>query len=154
VGRFWTGEEILYLKNNYNLLSARRLADALNRTIGAINLKALKLGLTKDIRGNLGLYYNPVTLSEIIGISPHLIRKYTKLGYLKSDTIDCTVRSAKFNYYRYTPNQVVEFLANYPDLWGKGKICADDINLLLLDYTGKDKKSYVAKIRNTIQYKN
>src|SRR5690625_3191074 len=48
INKAWTLREIEYLKNNYNNLTAKELAEKLGRTVGSVTNKAQELGLKKN----------------------------------------------------------------------------------------------------------
>lgn len=61
----WTNEDLEFLKNNYNKLTKKEIADILNKTSCAVQLKANRLGLKKDEK----YHYNKSFFKEIVNPS-------------------------------------------------------------------------------------
>jgi hypothetical protein len=49
MNKWWSEEELIYLKENFATLGLKECALQLNRTEGSIRTKASDLGLTKDL---------------------------------------------------------------------------------------------------------
>lgn len=54
----WTDEEIQFVKDNYETMTQREIAEKINRTESAVNIKASKLGLKKGYQFNRRYFQN------------------------------------------------------------------------------------------------
>lgn len=59
MGKGWTEQDLQYLRNNYQTMTAEQIANHLGRTRAAVAGKAEKLGLKKDLRCPSGEKWTP-----------------------------------------------------------------------------------------------
>jgi len=80
--RFWTDEEIIYLRTNYGYMSKHRLAKRLKRSAIAVAMKAKKLGLDADARDRI-TGQTTVDWARMLGINHDSFSALITRGVLK-----------------------------------------------------------------------
>lgn len=100
--RFWTGEEIDYLREKLGVISVTRIARNLGRTVLSVESKAEKLGISRRVSEG----YNMADLQVVFGESAHKVRRWMERGMFG--------KVHKNNGKRINEENVVRFLRRYP----------------------------------------
>lgn len=104
---YWTEDEVEYLYDNYGPLSARQVADNLNRTSRAIKQKVNELKF--NVRLNI---YSGYAVAKIFGVTERTIRGWIGKGYIHPSRsgIGCGPKVYVYNFSDYT---IKQFIINY-----------------------------------------
>ena len=73
----WDNKEINYLKGNYRKISVKEIVKVLNRTPNAIRIKAFKIGISTDYKGENNPKWNNKGGEKRVGYSGihHWVRR-------------------------------------------------------------------------------
>jgi DNA-directed RNA polymerase specialized sigma24 family protein len=114
----WTSEEVDYLVNNFGLYSIERISKNLNKSIRAVRVKAVRLGLGSTHEANGALYLKDIARAFKTD-STHIKKKWLfKLGLpysykkLTSVSRNCLI----------LPEDLWEFLKNNPEICDLSKL--------------------------------
>ena len=110
--RYWTENEINYLKENWGFRNIKNISKKLKRTITAVSLKAYQLSLREQIEGN-GCFFTPRCISELLNISIRNIYNYMFNGLLHFRKF---YLRRKFKY-QISVDSFFDFLKNNLTIW-------------------------------------
>lgn len=107
--RDWTSEEDRYLTVHYSLMSIQDIANKLDRSKHAVEMRVLRLGISRTEEG-----YTLGDLQTAFGCSPQTIRQWIKAGWLAGRKRKTTQPDPQHAIWYFSDSSIRKFILNHP----------------------------------------
>ena len=115
-GRYWSPNEDMELEKMWNKLSLHRISAILHRSIQAVKLRGIRLGLSHRI--NRDGWYTKAEVSEILGINDRRVQSYIDDQQLKATIYSGRIGCIKEKDLRsFMRKYAIEFQGRNIDLY-------------------------------------